>query len=227
MADKKSTTPSLIGRRFTLLMATAALAVAVAGPARADGQLVPPPPYVGPFPQLYSLPVPGIQGPPSRAASRPQSSSRTRPAQGPSATLQRRRAGITRRCSLHSRTDTTGRCWADIRRRAVNEDHLRRGPGARALLHTGERTGAAAIGRRHAARERGKLPERLLPIRRVLRLGKSGQSAGGAETGGGELPLWLVPIRRSLREAQSLRGCARRRRSSAPELTSPQNEDAR
>jgi hypothetical protein len=44
----------------TLLLATA-LAVAVAVPARADGLLVPPPPT------LWSLPVPGVQGPPTQS----------------------------------------------------------------------------------------------------------------------------------------------------------------
>lgn len=54
MADKKSTTPSLIGRRFTLLMATAALAVAMVLPAHADGP--PPLPVIVPPPPIVQLP---------------------------------------------------------------------------------------------------------------------------------------------------------------------------
>ena len=52
----------------TLLIATA-LAVVAAMPAHADGLLVPPPPYAGPPPMLpgYSLPVPGVQGPPTQS----------------------------------------------------------------------------------------------------------------------------------------------------------------
>ena len=55
-------------------------------------------------------------------------------------------------------------------------------------------------------REAGRLPERLLHVRRLLHSAQQGQPAGGAQAAGGELPLRLVWIGRGLREAQSLSG---------------------